>query len=487
MLKYLLILLPFFAFGQGKILFQDDFENYNLSKWSWRDLCCTYSATKDSTHVKYGRYCDKILLNKSDPLVSGNRRAELLWNSNAYNTQTHTNVAWVAGSVMLDPGWLIDPNRPEAIFNIHDGEPCDNRATNPLGLWVNGDHYELVINYSGTDYCTGGYNTIVRKATLNLGPITPGKWEDWVIHFRNSTGPDGYDSVWHNGVLAGSYRGPNWYVGIFTEPYIKFGIYKWSWNFSDASAGGPTKQTTRILYQDNFKTGDTSCRLSTFTGAPPPPVNKPPVANAGPDQILQPGATSTTLRATGTDPEGGPLTYLWETFLSATGWLGTSTQQNWTITGYIPGKYGYKLTVTDNKGAKGIDTMYVIAQASNSAPVITFITNAVYTLPIATGSIDVVATDAENDSLSYVWKDDRDSIVSFMPSFTRKFTAAGSYIFNVTVSDGKLITTGQAKILVNPIPAKLILSVSSEINPKTGGLIVAHHHADGTVTYHEDD
>src|SRR4030095_3532914 len=88
-----LLLLTFCGYSQSAILFQDNYETYNLSKWSWRDLCCSYSMVQSTDYPRTGStFCNKITLNKSDPLVSNNHRAEFVWNAPAYNTQTSTGV-----------------------------------------------------------------------------------------------------------------------------------------------------------------------------------------------------------------------------------------------------------------------------------------------------------------------------------------------------------------------------------------------------------
>jgi len=42
---------------------------------------------------------------------------------------------------------------------------------------------------------------------VNLGMITRGKWTDWVIHFKRSTGKDGVAQVWKDGKLEVNYKG----------------------------------------------------------------------------------------------------------------------------------------------------------------------------------------------------------------------------------------------------------------------------------------
>ena len=93
---------------------------------------------------------------------------------------------------------------------------------------------------------------------------------------------------------------------------------------------------------------------------PPPTVNAAPVANAGPDQTITLPTSTVTLQGSGTDTDGTIVSYVWSNAIGTT-WSG----QNQTMSGLIAGTYTYYLTVTDNKGATGTDTVKVTV---NPAP-----------------------------------------------------------------------------------------------------------------------
>jgi N-acetylneuraminic acid mutarotase len=88
------------------------------------------------------------------------------------------------------------------------------------------------------------------------------------------------------------------------------------------------------------------------------PVNRPPVAEAGPDQVVEcTGASGAlvTLAGAGADPEGHPLSYVWS------GGFGSATGPGLTLT--LPlGIHTLTLTVTDVEGATAEDTVLVTVQ-----------------------------------------------------------------------------------------------------------------------------
>jgi serine protease AprX len=105
---------------------------------------------------------------------------------------------------------------------------------------------------------------------------------------------------------------------------------------------------------NNGKGGSFSADVSqgplVVGSAPPPPVNRAPVANAGPDQSLRAGrspntATFTLSGAGSSDPDGDALTYRWDqTSPALTTPVGTSSAVTLTR---APGTYVFRLTVND--------------------------------------------------------------------------------------------------------------------------------------------
>lgn len=93
--------------------------------------------------------------------------------------------------------------------------------------------------------------------------------------------------------------------------------------------------------------------------------NRPPIADAGPDQTVEatsPTSTPVTLSGSASDPDGDPLTFTW------TGPFGTLTGQ--TVNTTLPmGRHTITLTVSDGKGGTPTDTLTVTVQ-DTTPPVI---------------------------------------------------------------------------------------------------------------------
>jgi hypothetical protein len=88
----------------------------------------------------------------------------------------------------------------------------------------------------------------------------------------------------------------------------------------------------------------------------PTPANKPPIADAGQDQLIGIGFT---LFGKGMDTDGVITSYKWE---QVSGPASVITKPTEAITQVLPdgkGEYVFRLTVTDDKGASGSDEVKV--------------------------------------------------------------------------------------------------------------------------------
>ena len=120
--------------------------------------------------------------------------------------------------------------------------------------------------------------------------------------------------------------------------------------------------TFRLTVTDNNGATGSSNVIITVIAA----QNIAPVANAGEDKIITLPANSATLNGSGTDTDGTISSYNWTKTSGPTAHLiETPTSPTTIVSGLAAGIYTFTLTVTDNNGAVGTDTVQVTV---NEAP-----------------------------------------------------------------------------------------------------------------------
>jgi len=107
--------------------------------------------------------------------------------------------------------------------------------------------------------------------------------------------------------------------------------------------------------------GTTVQDTELITVAAPPVQNRPPVADAGPDQTVAPGALVTLDGAASSDPDGDALLYRWrQTGGAAVSF--TPTLSRTTFLAASPGVLTFTLTVTDTGGLTHSDSVVVTVE-----------------------------------------------------------------------------------------------------------------------------
>ncbi|MFI5132479.1 MAG: PKD domain-containing protein, partial [Chitinophagales bacterium] len=137
--------------------------------------------------------------------------------------------------------------------------------------------------------------------------------------------------------------------------------------------------------------------------------NKPPIANAGPDQIITLPTDSASLDgSSSSDPDGTISEWLW-TKISGPAFynINTASASRTIVKNLLTGAYQFELKVTDNKGLSAKDTVQVVVNdptQPNSPPVANAGTDQTITLPINSVNLDGSgSTDPDNNISSYTW------------------------------------------------------------------------------------
>lgn len=252
--------------------------------------------------------------------------------------------------------------------------------------------------------------------------------------------------------LAGSATDPDGTISSHTWSFIS-GVTTATVTTPSSYTSGVTgmsvagSYTFQLLAIDNSGARD-SARMTILVN---PAANLPPIANAGADQSIAVGITTTTLLGSGTDADGTIISYLWTNVYSYNPYNIVSPSQPTTVVnGLGTGVFKFQLRVVDNNGASAVDTMTVIvdsvsypspgwyapianAGADQKATINLF---GSYGSATATGS----GTSASGFISSYAWTQVSGPNTATINSPTSATTVLshlvrGSYVFQLTVTD----------------------------------------------------
>lgn len=101
---------------------------------------------------------------------------------------------------------------------------------------------------------------------------------------------------------------------------------------------------------------------------PDAPTGPLPVVDVGPDISIKYPRTSILLKGTATADDGEPLTYEWFKLSGGLAKVASPFDDTTAVTGLKKGKYLFRLIVTDSKGVKSADEVYVTMEGG-PAPV----------------------------------------------------------------------------------------------------------------------
>ena len=194
-----------------------------------------------------------------------------------------------------------------------------------------------------------------------------------------------------------------------------------------------------------------------------PVSNKPPVANAGTDQIITLPQNSIALSGTGTDSDGTISFYEWSQLSGPTSASIVSLYTpNTTVNNLLEGAYVFTLKVTDDKGATATSnvTIRVNSQPSavNQLPVAHAGTNQTITLPLNTVTLSGSGSDPDGTISFYEWTQSSGPSQAGIASPYSAITGVtnlleGTYVFTLKVTDNKTATaTSNISVKVNAAP-----------------------------------
>ncbi|MBF8267973.1 MAG: hypothetical protein HW388_1481 [Dehalococcoidia bacterium] len=236
-------------------------------------------------------------------------------------------------------------------------------------------------------------------------------------------------------------------IGGSTVPVASLITNTGSYNFANLFVGNyrvaivppPGMNVIGPSFFDVFVSCEARTTVSAFI------INRPPVANAGPDQVVNEGATVQLDASASSDPDNNTLTFNW-TVVSFTGsaiTLSSSTVANPTFSALDDGVYALRVTVNDGNGGTASDDVQVTV--NNVAPVVN--AGADQTLPFGTlVNVSASFTDpGTKDTWTYSidWGDgspaDTGSATVASPvTGSHQYVVAGNQTITVCVTDDDL-------------------------------------------------
>ena len=202
-----------------------------------------------------------------------------------------------------------------------------------------------------------------------------------------------------------------------------------------------------VEYRSTDNAGNIETTKSVdFSIAPRDP--EAPTAQAFADPSSGPAPLVVQFSATGLDPQGGELMYEWD-FGDDSG----SFEQSPRHTYSEPGTYTATVTVTDPQGKTGTDTVEIVVEDGNQAPVVRATSvpgrgDAPLTVAFSARATD----DGPASELTYLWDFDDGGATAFGSDAEHTYRAPGTYTATVTVTDrgGKVGTAEVAVVVGDP-------------------------------------
>lgn len=249
------------------------------------------------------------------------------------------------------------------------------------------------------------------------------------MNFRGT--PNNWGSTPMRAVAANTWETTQTFAAGVSNPRFKFDVNgDWATNFGDTNRDGRLEQNGADIPAP-ATAGTYAIRLLESTMSyTVTRVNQPPIANAGPDQIVLINQSVTLDGSASRDPDGSIAGYQWSNGLSGV---------RPTITYSSAGIRIVTLTVTDNQGATARDDVVVDVRTSlpNQLPVarIAPVTGARVGQAVTFDGSASSDPDGQISSYSWTISSVAGTLSGARPSYT--FATAGSYTVSLTVTDNR--------------------------------------------------
>ncbi|MTI38890.1 tandem-95 repeat protein [Fulvivirga lutimaris] len=266
--------------------------------------------------------------------------------------------------------------------------------------------------------------------------------------------------------------------GSGSDPDGSISSYSWIQvsgpSFNSTGANSATLQLTNLIEgiyvfkltvtDDDGATDNDNVTINVQASA----TNSPPTVDGGEDQNIFLPSNSTTLSAIASDTDGTIVSYLWEKVSGSTVTLSNATTSVLTITNLLEGPYVFKITVSDDDGAKASDNISINVSLSNQSPTSNPGSDKSITLPTNTINLNGSGVDADGTIISYEWIKITSLTATLVNASSSALTVEnmeeGTHVFGLTVTDNEG-ATGYAEVTVTVNAGPVNASPQADAGP----------------------
>ena len=173
-------------------------------------------------------------------------------------------------------------------------------------------------------------------------------------------------------------------------------------------------------------------------------VNQNPTVSAGPDIFIRLPATTTSITATASDPDGSIVAYLWTKQNGPAATLGGANSAILSLSGLVLGTYVFRVEVTDNLGstASADVTVTVKPAGSNQPPVVDAGVPVTISLPLNSVVVNGSVSDTDGSIASLIWTQQAGPTTATLSGINTttlnvQDLSAGTYTLRVTAVDNE--------------------------------------------------
>ncbi|RAJ79935.1 REJ domain-containing protein [Chitinophaga dinghuensis] len=374
-------------------------------------------------------------------------------NAGSNITITLPATAQLDGSASSDPDGTITTYKWTQVSGPNTaGISSPGSAKTALTNLVKGVYtFQLTVTDNGGLTATANVQVTVQDAAVNKPPVA-NAGSNFTITLPATAQLDGSASSDPDGTIT-TYKwtqvsGPNT-AGISSPGSAKTaltnlvkGVYSFQLTVTD-NGGLTATANVQVTVQDA-------------------PVNKPPVANVGADQIITLPVNAATLDGSASsDPDGTIATWKWTQVSGPnTAAFSAATAAKTTASGLIKGVYAFRLTVTDNGGLSASANIQVTVQDApidKKPPVAVINAPDTILLPVNKVKLNASAsTDPDGTIVSWAWSQLSGPGIFLENGGTAVATAInmppGVYNFKllITDNDGLSATATKKVVVVDP-------------------------------------